>query len=292
MAAGPAHDFGKHSAKSVLIAGTELERFRGWVLGGAGRGNYWIGPNMSVQLDAQAEGTSYKENFGGGFTQNFSNHSFLIGGHVNWRDSQRGLFGIFAGAGDAGGGFAQANRHAVVGGEGQLYWNQFTLYVQGGYDTIVGNSLSGEPHAWFVRGTGRYFLTPNTLLEGMVLYANGEVEYNALTLSPGASTTQGFQTWLWEAKLEHRFATTPFSAFVKYRGSETKFDTVTTFAVGPDTFTFERKVTDHRVLVGLRLYLGQNTLQSNDRNGATLDIIDPLSIQSAPLMIDPRPPIL
>ena len=39
---------------------TESERFRGWVLGGAGRGNYWLGPNMSVQLDAQAEGTSYK----------------------------------------------------------------------------------------------------------------------------------------------------------------------------------------------------------------------------------------
>jgi hypothetical protein len=30
--------------------------------------------------------------------------------------------------------------------------------------------------------------------------------------------------------------------------------------------------------------MGQGTLQSNDRNGATLDIIDPLSIQSGPLM--------
>ena len=32
--------------------------FKGWVLGGAGRGNYWLGSAMSVQLDAQAEGTS------------------------------------------------------------------------------------------------------------------------------------------------------------------------------------------------------------------------------------------
>jgi len=263
------------------------ETFRGWALGGAGRGNYWVSPNMSVQLDAQAEGTSYKEDFGGGLTQNFSNHSYLIGGHINWRDSQRGLLGVFAGAGDAGGAFGDPRRHVVGGVEGQLYWNQFTLYVQGGYDTIVGGSFDGEPHAWFVRGTGRYLVTPNTVIEGTVLYANGKIEFNPLVEPPGAGTSQDFQTWLWEAKLEHRFATTPFSAFVKYCGSETKYDTRTTFSIPPDTFTVETKVTDHRVLVGLRLYMGQNTLQSNDRNGATLDIIDPLSIQSGPLMTPP-----
>ena len=124
---------------------TESERIRGWVLGGAGRGNYWLGPNMSVQLDAQAEGTSYKVSEGP-FSQNFSNHSFLIGGHINWRDSQRGLLGVFAGAGDAGGGFGPAQRHVVGGVEAQLYWNQFTLYVQGGYDTLVGDSFSSRMH--------------------------------------------------------------------------------------------------------------------------------------------------
>jgi hypothetical protein len=264
---------------------TNSDRFRGWALGGAGRGNYWVSPNMSVQLDAQAEGTSYKESEGT-FRNNFSNHSYLIGGHINWRDSQRGLLGIFAGAGDAGGAFNDPRRHVVAGAEGQLYWNQFTLYVQGGYDTIVGSSFD-EPHAWFVRGTGRYFFTPNTMLEGTVLYANGEIEFEPLILGQGASPAQDFQTWLWEAKLEHRFATTPFALFVKYRGSETKYDTITTFAGAQGVFTRESKVTDHRVLVGLRLFMGENTLQSNDRNGATLDIIDPLSIQSAPLMTGP-----
>jgi hypothetical protein len=67
---------------------------------------------------------------------------------------------------------------------------------------------------------------------------------------------------------------------VKYRGSETKFDPIT-FGVQSDRL----KVTDQRVLVGLRLYLGTDTLQGNDRNGTTLDIIDPLSIASGPLMI-------
>src|SRR5215510_615379 len=37
----------------------EKFRLNGWALGGAGRGNYWVTRNVSVQVDAQAEGTSY-----------------------------------------------------------------------------------------------------------------------------------------------------------------------------------------------------------------------------------------
>ena len=36
-----------------------LDTIKGGVFGGAGRGTYWIGPNLSIQLDVQAEGTSY-----------------------------------------------------------------------------------------------------------------------------------------------------------------------------------------------------------------------------------------
>jgi hypothetical protein len=258
----------------------DFNRFNGWTLGGAGRGNYWLSPNMSMQLDAQAEGISYRFRDGpnNGTTFNGSHHSYLIGGHFNWRDSQRGLFGVFAGAGDYGGFFDQAKRHVVVGGEGQIYWNQFTLYVQGGYNTTVG-TYETELNNWFIRGTGRYFFTPNTMLEGTVLYANGDVDVD-LFFDPDFSIS--FQTWLWEAKLEHRFATTPFSLFAKYRGSEHKFDDILFF--GPNVREF--KVTDHRVLVGLRLYMGENTLLSNDRHGATLDIKEtlPAFIPSAPVI--------
>jgi hypothetical protein len=244
-------------------------RGTGWALGGAGRGNYWLAPNMSMQLDAQAEGISYRvREFPGGPTFNGSHHSYLIGGHFNWRDSQRGLLGVFAGAGDFGGFFDQAKRHVIVGGEGQIYWNQFTLYVQGGYNTTVGTYFE-ELQQWFIRGTGRYFFTPNTMLEGTVLYANGDVDYNTFF---GPNGTVNFDTWLWEAKLEHRFAATPFSLYVKYRGTETKFDNIFFFPPGFGEF----KVTDHRVLAGLRLYMGENTLLSNDRHGATLDIKETL----------------
>ncbi len=247
-----------------------IDNLDGTVLGGAGRGNYWVTPNMSVQLDAQAEGISYRfpAVIVPGAAFNSSSLSYLIGGHFNWRDSQRGLLGVFAAAGDQGSSFGDARRHAIFGGEAQMYWNQLTLYFQGGYDTTTGTHLI-EPEAWFVRGTGRYFFTPNTMLEGTVLYANGDI-----TSGVGIGAID-FTTWLWEAKLEHRFAATPFSLYVKYRGSETEFEpNFGAPVLGPSQF----KVTEHRILAGLRLYMGENTLLSNDRHGATLDVISPTSL--------------
>ena len=247
-------------------------RFNGWALGGAGRGNYWITRNMSVQVDAQAEGTSY-DNPGGG---RFSNHSYLVGGHWSWRSPQQYLFGLFAAAGDAGGGASLfgSQRHALIGGEAQWYWNQFTLYGQVGYDSTLGNigfSDTDSIHAWFIRGTGRYFVNPNFLIEGTVMYANGDIDFNF------GIPSLGFQTWTWQAKAEWRLPTAPFSVFAKYQGSETKID------LAPNFFVAE-KVTDHRVLLGLKLHMGDRTLQQTDRAGATLDIIDPLSNPTSPLM--------
>src|SRR3954453_13843273 len=138
----------------------------GSALGGAGRGNYWITRKVSVQMDAQAEGTSY--NFPGG--GRFSNNSYLVGGHGSWRAPQRYLFGLFAAAGDAGGGFSITGpqRHAVFGGEAPCSSNQFTLYAQVGYGSNLGNIGSSDKerlHAWFIRGTGRDFFNPNFLIE-------------------------------------------------------------------------------------------------------------------------------
>ena len=39
-------------------------------------------------------------------------------------------------------------------------------------------------------------------------------------------------------------------------------------------------MTDHRLMAGFRVYLGDKTLLQNDRSGATLDIIEPLSLNT------------
>jgi hypothetical protein len=247
-------------------------RFNGWALGGAGRGNYWVSRDMSVQVDAQAEGTSYDFPGGG----HLSSHSYLVGGHWSWRNPQQYLFGVFGGVGDAGGGFFNAQRHGVIGAEAQWYWNQFTLYGQVGYDSTLGTVGDGLDsfNAWFIRGTGRYFINPNFLIEGTVMYANGNVDFTC------CDPSNGFQTWTWGVKGEWRFATAPFSVFAKYQGSETKYDNGAFEA-------FNAKVTDHRVLLGLKLHMGDRTLQQTDRAGATLDIMSPLANPISPLMVPP-----
>jgi len=65
--------------------------------------------------------------------------------------------------------------------------------------------------------------------------------------------------------------------FAKYEGSETKTD-LSRFFFGAV------KVTDNRVLLGLKLHMGDRTLQATDRAGATLDIISPLANPTSPLM--------
>jgi hypothetical protein len=246
-------------------------RFNGWALGGAGRANYWITQGVSVQVDAQAEGTSYEFQPGG----HFSSHSYLAGGHWSWRSPQQYLFGVFAAAGDAGGaGFTSSQRHGLIGAEAQWYWNQFTLYAQGGYDTTLGtvDVFRDSINAWFIRGTGRYYVNPNFLIEGTVIYANGHIGFNS------GDPSEGFQTWSWQAKAEWRLPTAPFSVFAKYQGSQTRYDTSEAF------FVESAKVTDHRVLLGLKLHMGDRTLQQTDRAGATLDIMSPLANPTSPLM--------
>jgi hypothetical protein len=202
------------------------------------------------------------------------------------------LIGLFAGAGDAGGSFfgiSPSQRHVIFGAEGQYYFNNFTAYLQGGYDTTVNTVGFGtnDVSAWFIRGTGRYFVTPNLMLEGTGLYANGKINLDTSSFFPSDFPTSiGFQTFLWQAKAEWRFDTMPFSVFGKYQGSQTKYGAITF-----DGETTNTKVTDNRFLLGLRLYMGENTLLSNDRKGSTLDIIDPLGAATGPLMFAPSLPL-
>jgi hypothetical protein len=176
-------------------------------------------------------------------------------------------------------------RHGLGGLEGQLYWDAFTLYGQGGYDqTINMGTVTNieQVHQWFLRATGRWFATPNAMLEASGQYANGAVEHTTIFL-PLADT--GFNTWTWRVKGEWQPMGWPVSLFALYQGSRAHFDNTISFG-GTE------RVTDNRVMAGVRLYLGQpagqGTLLANDRAGASLDILDPLGAPTSPLMLFPE----
>jgi hypothetical protein len=287
-------DISDASAATLAAFGAPVTEFKyngGWVLGGAGRANWWATPNFSFQLDGQAEGTQYKlpDAFAfAGVSGRTSTLAWLVAGHANWRDPQRGLVGIFGGFGDAGGdaltvvGTNTGARHGLIGAEGQIYWNMLTFYGQAGYDSTIGMGDAGfvsNVHQWFVRGTGRYFLGPNMMLEATGQYASGTIEHG---LFFGAGPNSDFNTLLWRVKGEWRPGLMPFSVFALYEGSRSDIDTL---PFGGPSFT--EKVTDNRVMAGVRVYLGDDTLLDNDRHGATLDIRDPLGSPTSPLMLVP-----
>ena len=274
----------------IFTPGTS--RFNGWPIGGAGRGNWWATNDFSLQLDAQAEGTQYRipsDFFIPGFSGKFSTLSYLVGGHANYRNSQTGLIGAFGAIGDASGTVqneasitnSSGVRHALGGIEGQYYFNALTLYGQAGYDSSLnfGNAATiSDVHAWFLRGTARYFFMPNLMLEGTAQYSKGDISFTSF---PGFSVADtGFDIWRASIKAEWKPATMPFSIFGKYEFNQT------TYAQNDTNFTPHERIAENRVMAGIRFYLGQNTLLANDRTGATLDIVDTLGGSTSPLVFN------
>ncbi|HWX29001.1 MAG TPA: tail fiber domain-containing protein [Steroidobacteraceae bacterium] len=275
-------------AANALFFTPGATKFNGWPIGGAGRGNWWATNDFSVQMDAQAEGTQYivpPDLVGPGFSAKFSTLSYLVGGHANFRNSQTGLIGVFGAIGDASGNIttdtlfttSRGVRHASGGLEGQYYWNALTLYGQVGYDASLdmGNTASvDDVHAWFVRGTARYFFMPNFMVEGTAQYSKGAVGFTSFGL---ATPDTGFDMWRASLKAEWRPWTMPFSIFGKYEYNQTNY------AQNTVRFTPNERIAENRVMGGIRFYLGQNTLLANDRTGATLDILDTLGGPTSPL---------
>jgi hypothetical protein len=182
-----------------------------------------------------------------------------FGGHLNWRDPNRGLIGIFGGGGvndndfDPGGLFDDGDLF-FVGAEGQVYFNNITLYGQAGFadGTIDDAPDEGFVDGFFVRGVGRYFLANNTKFEGEVSYGrtnefiDGNDDGDILN---------------WGARAETRLFGSPVHGFVGYRGG---------FYQTSDQGGQE--VTENAVYGGLRVVLGTTSLRDTDRYGATLDL--------------------
>src|SRR5262249_1101571 len=142
--------------------------------------------------------------------------------------------------------------HSLMGGEGQIYLGNTTLYAQGGYLSRISGSDESEPkHLWFARGVGRYFFTLNDKVQAEIGYPRGPAFHCS------AACTAKIITW--GALYEHKFSG-PFAVYAEYSGFDYRMD---------PTFSPAR---EHMFMIGGKVYIGQDTLQRNDRNGTTLDM--------------------
>jgi hypothetical protein len=224
----------------VVFEGKKVD---GWVIGGAGRGNWWLSSSMSYQLDIQAEG---RLNSISGSSSDLTTSYYLLAGHLTpLRDPSKSLLGVYGYLGDS-----FPYRAGLIGVEGQLYWSNFTLYGQLAYESSIG-TYSREWDAFTARLTGRYYINPNLLLEGTGTYSAVNIDNCS-----GCDS----DVWSWSVKLENMFAKDK-SIYVKYAG----------FSLHNDFGT----IRDDKVLVGMRWHLNapQGTLLGIDRYGATLDVV-------------------
>jgi len=224
-------------------------------LGGDFRLDIPLNDGFGIQFDFQGE-EILKE---GENTSEDYDRGYLGGIHVNYRDPESYLFGVFAAAGrvdtvdeDSG----QARYH-MAGVEGQYYMDNWTFYGQGG----VGDLSDGSDQTdwmgdnWFARGAIKYYFNDGLgKLQGDVLFMNGE------------GSTE-FDVWALGIEAEHHLADysngfiTGFARFEQYYVEE---DT----GGGPDNG--ETQV----IKIGIRMNLGYPNPMMRDRYGTAVDFAD------------------
>jgi len=229
--------------------------------GKSGRLSLPLGGGWSVQMDVDAElNTSHLLKGSDSGLQNME-YAFQGLAHFSARDPNTGLIGVFGGAGE---GAADGGEYPfyVIAGEAQLYLQDFTFYVQGGYFDITSRGPTHDEDAlqdaFFGRGVVRWFLDENTRLQGEVSYADGTVDANE-----AGTTGDDGNVVEWGVRYDTMLAGLPIigdtGVFAGYRGAR--------FENEDENNHF----TDHTIMVGFRYAFGGQTMKETDRIGATLD---------------------
>lgn len=209
------------------------DNYNGSVLGGYARGNVFLTPNLTLQLDLNAE-----NNFEGDGDNSYS----IVNGAAHLSHRTPGmLLGGFVSLGYNG---WVGERFATLGLDAQTYVGPFQVYGQLGYTTGMG--FSGR--AFYGHAVARYFVTQNIMLSGNLGLAS-------LWSSGGGDSATAIR---WGLDAEIKGQNSPFGAFLSYQGANTSLP-----YSGPN-------ITEATFLIGGKLHFNNRSLQSAAQAGATL----------------------
>jgi hypothetical protein len=216
--------------------------------------SYQFANGFGIQSDLVFGHQSLNEDFFGEDGLAVSNTDFA--GHAFYRNDSY-LFGVFGQYGVTSADlFPLDVDRTYVGGEAQGYFGNFTLYAQGGYQSQdFASAIDEDVNGFFIKGEARYFAGEN-----LKFAVNGG--YDKLTVDGLDFDVETFKVG---GSVEYRFADNPFSVFanVDYASSEIEDE--------------DFEASEVRLLAGVKLNLGTQTLLERDRAGATLDPIKPSS---------------
>lgn len=196
--------------------------------------------------------------------------TFDIAGHMYYRTSgwqagafyQNRSFDYETGdpSGDASMDASMDDQH-FYGIEGQGFFGNLTVGGQLGQHkvSLLGGML--EDTGTFGTLNARYFLNDNWRLDANYLYDEFEIEgYDAKTQQFGIGT-------------EYRFNSSPLSMFAQYARVNYDFD-------GYD-------IDEDRLMVGVKLSFGKDTLRQRDRDGASLNPVPAVGLSALSIPVAP-----
>lgn len=207
-----------------------------------------IASSMSVQMDAQGEWYTNAPEDG-------PRGAAALGGHLSYRDPQKGLFGIFGSLIASSDQIHHFRSGWLAGIEGQVYSGNNTYYLQAGLGNLkVDSDPEGFKNGWFVRGVHRHFATDDSMLQAELAFGRSQQYIDG---------DDWGQFYSWGLKSVRRLAAgSPLYGTLEYRGSY-----ILTRDQGGDHFW------DNTMIVGVMMPLGGvKSLKHNDRYGATLDM--------------------
>ncbi|MDB5570516.1 MAG: hypothetical protein JWN93_1699 [Hyphomicrobiales bacterium] len=266
-AMAPAPVANSFDAFGSLSAGYNSWDFEGQSLDGLNlQGRASFAAPLSGALGFQADGTFERSKLSAD-QGNMINNTGSLAGHLFWRDSNAGLFGLIAQASSKNSSYI-SDRQYFIGVEGQYFLGNVTLYGQAAYQNLgvgmYGTSMDSDGFA--LAGQVRYFAAPNV----MFALKGG---YSTLSFDAYGSSFD-LNAWTIGAKAEYRLAASPISLIAEadYRRGAYK---------GEGSSVSEN---DTRVTVGAKWNFGTQTLIQRDRSGASLDPFR--SLAPPALMID------
>lgn len=228
--------------------GTE-EAFDGMAVEALASGVYMFTPVLGAQGDVLLGSSTLNDDIGDITTTSIDGalhgfyreaDKFLVGGFIQFGRDSVAFDGVEAGEID----------RAYIGGEAQVFVENLTLYGQAGMQQYQSNGgLDFGMDGWFGSLEARYFLTPDLRIEARVGLSTldlGLLDISATTLTAGVGA-------------EYRFDTLPVSVFARYDFAQTSYD-----------FDPSPAIDSHRVTVGARFGIGEDSLLDRDRNGASL----------------------
>lgn len=220
-----------------------------FVYGADGRLRFDLTDAISAQADA------YVDDSDKGGSDDYYEGGWLVGGHLNWNNPDSGLLGVFGALGEGrSDGDGDNTDFWLVGGEGQMYFDSATLYLQAGYFDAEqeGSDPKDAFHdAIFARLVGRYFLSPETRLQAEFSYANGEQD----------DDDKSMDIFGWGARVDHQIFES-MGLFAAYDGGY--YDN----GNGSDTGSYF----EHQVRGGVSISFGRPDLLTSDRRGPSLDM--------------------